>query len=121
LNSIDFDVSFQLDPKVMAIIDPSFLSVVHYFKLMFFAPHATFELKEVSFDTFRIKNVPCIPTTFDGDVLFELPPINNLDDHFGQMEGMDRKYDDHFWCKVKMTNIKNDFNLTFHKTNAWVI
>jgi hypothetical protein len=88
---------------------------------MFFAPHATFELKEVSFDTFCIKNVPCIPTTFDGDVLFELPTINNPDGHFGQMQGMDRKYDDHFWCKVKTTNIKNDFNLTFRKTSAWVI
>jgi hypothetical protein len=30
---------------------------------------------------------------------------------------MDRKYDGHSWCKVKMTNIKNNFNLTFHMTS----
>ncbi len=26
-----------------------------------------------------------------------------------------RKHDGHAWCKVKTTNIKNDFNLTFQK------
>jgi hypothetical protein len=35
------------------------------------------------------------------------------------MQGMDKKHDDHAWCKVKMTNIKNDFNLTFQK--AWCL
>ncbi len=65
--------------------------------------------------------VPCIPTTFDGDVLFELPLINNLDDHCGQMQGMDRKYNGHFWCKVKTTNIKNYFNYIFRSIGAWVI
>jgi hypothetical protein len=27
------------------------------------------------------------------------------------MQRMDMKYDNNFWCKVKMTNIKNDFNI----------
>jgi hypothetical protein len=27
------------------------------------------------------------------------------------MQRMDMKYDDNFWCKVKMTNIKNDFDI----------
>jgi hypothetical protein len=54
---------------------------------MFFAPHATFELKEVNYNTFCIKNVPCIPSTFDGDVLFELPPINNPNGHFVKCKG----------------------------------
>ncbi len=31
------------------------------------------------------------------------------------MQGMDRKHDGHAWCKVKMTNINNDFNLNFRK------
>ncbi len=29
---------------------------------------------------------------------------------------MDRKYNGYSWCKVKTTNINNDFNLTFCKT-----
>jgi hypothetical protein len=121
LNSIAFDVSFQLKPKFVAILDPFFPNVVDCFKLMSFAPHATFELREVNYNRFCIKNVPCIPTTFDGDVLFELPLINNPDCHFGQMQGMDKKYDGHFLCKVKTTNIKNYFDLTFRKIGVWVI
>jgi hypothetical protein len=31
------------------------------------------------------------------------------------MQGMDKKYDGHSWRKVKIINIKNDFNFTFHK------
>ncbi len=27
------------------------------------------------------------------------------------MQRMDMKYNDNFWCKVKTTNIKNDFNI----------
>jgi len=37
------------------------------------------------------------------------------------MQGMDRKDDGHAWCKVKMINIKNDFNFIFQKATAWVI
>jgi len=50
---------------------------------------------------------------FNGDVLFELPPIINFDNHFGQMQGIDKKHDGHAWCKVKTINIKNDFNYNF--------
>ncbi len=31
---------------------------------------------------------------------------------------MDRKNDGHAWCKVKTTNIKNDFNLIFWKARC---
>jgi hypothetical protein len=113
LNSITFDVSLQSKPKVIVIIGPSFHIVIDCIKLMSFAPHVASELREVNYNTLCIENVPYIPATFDGDVLFELPLVNNLDGHYGQMQGMDKKYDGHFWCKVKTTNIKNDFNLTF--------
>jgi hypothetical protein len=32
-----------------------------------------------------------------------------------QMQGMDRKYDGHAWCKVITTNIKNSFVFSFGK------
>jgi hypothetical protein len=64
----------------------SFLSVfVLGLKAMSFAPHATFELKKLNYDTLRIENIPCIPSTFNGDVLFELPLVNNIDGHSNQM------------------------------------
>jgi hypothetical protein len=85
---------------------------------MSFAPHAASELRKFNYNTCHIENVPSIPPTFDGDVLFELPPINNPDGHSGQMQRTYKKYDGHSWCKVKTTNIKNDFNLTFHMTSC---
>jgi len=82
------------NPKV---VDESlyFLSVVDCLKLMSFAPHATFKLIEINYNTFHIKNVPCILVTFDVDVLFELPPINNPNGHYSQMKRMDKKYVNH--------------------------
>lgn len=35
------------------------------------------------------------------------------------MQGINRKYDNHAWCKVKTTNIKNDFNFTSQNTWCW--
>ncbi len=35
-----------------------------------------------------------------------------------QMQGMDRKYDGHPWCKVITTNIKNNFGLSFQKAHC---
>ncbi len=35
-----------------------------------------------------------------------------------QMQGMDRKYDGHPWCKVITTNIKNSFGLNFRKAHC---
>jgi hypothetical protein len=32
---------------------------------------------------------------------------------FGKLQGMDRKFDDHVWCKLQTSNIKNSFGLGF--------
>jgi hypothetical protein len=34
---------------------------------------------------------------------------------------MDKEYDDHAWCKVETTNIKNSFSLGFEMLNVWAI
>lgn len=59
--------------------------------------------------------MPFVPIKFNGDILFEVPPLRNSKGHVSQMQGMDRKYDGHVWCKVKKANIKNDFNHDFRK------
>jgi hypothetical protein len=61
---------------------PYFFSVVDCLKAMSFAPHATLKLRKLNYDTFKIENVLSIPSTFDGDVFFELPPIDNLHNQF---------------------------------------
>ncbi len=46
------------------------------------------------------------------------PFFVNLNGHFGQMQGMDKKHDGHVWYRVKiMINIKNDLNLNFWKSH----
>jgi hypothetical protein len=78
---------------------------------MSLAMHASFKLRVLNCHNFCIEIVLYISITFHGDVLFQLPPL--IDSHDGpsdQMQGMDRKHDGHVWYKVKMTNIKNDFN-----------
>ncbi len=80
---------------------------------MSFAAHASFKLRDLNYDNFHIENVRWIPTTFNGDVLFEFPHIVSPNGHSRQMQKMDKKHDGHVWCKVKTTNIKNDFKFTF--------
>jgi hypothetical protein len=89
------------------------LNVVDYFRAMSLVTDANFELRDLNYDSFSIEIVPCILTTFNGDVLFEWPPLINIDGHSGHMQGMDRKHDGHVWYKVKTINIKNNFNLNF--------
>jgi hypothetical protein len=60
---------------------PSFINVLDYFRAIFFAPHATSKLKELNYDTLQIENVVNIPSTFDGDVLFELPLVDHPSGH----------------------------------------
>jgi hypothetical protein len=73
-----------------------------YFRVMYFAPYATLELKELNYNTLWIKNVPSIIFAFDVDILFEFPFIDNSQGHFGYMQGMDKRYSGHSWWKVKM-------------------
>jgi len=114
-NHIFFYVSLQSFLHVVSKLTLFFLSVMDCFKVMYFAPYATLELKELNYNTLWIKNVPSIISAFDIDVLFEFPFIDNSHGHFGYMQGMDKKYSGHSWWKVKMININNDFNLVFHK------
>jgi hypothetical protein len=70
---------FNLLPQV----HPFVLSVVECLKVMSFALHATLELRYLNYDTLWIENVPNIPSTFDGDVFFELPLVDNPNGHLG--------------------------------------
>ncbi len=73
------------------------LTVIDYLKAMSLAMHANSELRYLNYDNFCIKIVPCIPTTFNGDVLFEFSPIVSPSSHYKQMQGMDMKHDGHAW------------------------
>jgi hypothetical protein len=80
--------------------------------------HTSFELKSLDYDAITIKFVNCLPTKFNGDILIELPLVNHPFGHLEQLQGMDRKYNGHAWCKLQTDNIKNAFGLGFRTTKC---
>ncbi len=85
---------------------------------MFQIPHASIELRSLNYDNTKIENFLCLPMKFDGDILFELVFIQHLTNCLRQIQGMDRKYNGHAWDKMKMTNIKTNFELGFRSTQC---
>jgi hypothetical protein len=72
-------------------------------------------IRQLQNGKFLVVYVPFLPTSFNGDVTFELSPLLTNIHSSSQMQGMDRKYNGHVWCKVIATNIKNSFGLNFMK------
>jgi len=58
---------------------------------------------------------PIFVNYFDGDILFELLSILSIAHKIFEMQGMDKNYDGHAWCKLVTTNIKHLFGLSFKK------
>jgi len=85
------------------------ISITDCLKVMLQASHTSSKLRELNNDTLCIDNFFSILIMIDGDVFCELLPIANSNGHFGQLQGMDRKYNEHSWCKVKAMNINNNF------------
>jgi hypothetical protein len=83
---------------------------------MFVAPHLSNELRSVDYN--KIKYISFMAVNFNDDIIFELSPIRLPIGHFGQMQSMNCKYDGNVWCKVKTSNINNNFGLGFRNTKC---
>ena len=83
-------------------------------------PRGKSDLKMLNLDTLRCERVQYLPAEFNGDVLFEFPPVSNstLPSSSRHMEGMDKRYDRHAWTKTYTTNIVNEFGLIFRSSNC---
>ncbi len=120
LNHLSLHESLKSIPFLVSTSTSYVLNVVDCLWAMFRAPHTTSKLCfSKLLNKLLIQKVPFVPIKFNGDVLFELPIVENLKCHFGQMRGMDKKYDNHAWCNVKTTNIKNDFIFVFCKVQCF--
>jgi hypothetical protein len=73
--------------------------------------------KTLYFDTLDIQRVKFLPSTFNGDVLFELPLVDTSGP-FHMMHGMDKRHDGHAWTKTVTSNIKSDMSLTFRTSTC---
>jgi hypothetical protein len=79
-----------------------FTNVVNSLKAMSLTPHASFELKSFDYGAITIKRVNCLPTKFNGDILFELPHVCHMLGHFEQLQRYGQKVQ---WpCLVQITN-----------------
>jgi hypothetical protein len=62
--------------------------------------------------------------------MFVFPPVQQPFGHSKQIQRLDMKFNGHVWYKVKMTNIKNNFEFGFRspqclghlrcRNNTWV-
>jgi len=66
--------------------------------------------------TIKHHHVLFLPIVFDGDAIFELPLCRSSSSTAQNLEGMDKQYDKHLWCKLVTTNINNSNNLMFHES-----
>ena len=74
----------------------------------------------IDFDNIDIRNIKYLPSYFDGDLLFFLPPAaHRIPSKYGlSMNGMDKMCDGHPWCATKTMNIQNDFGLSFRRVTC---
>ena len=77
-------------------------------------------LSRINFDAIRMQEVEYLPPQYNGDVIFEFPPLGAHGHHSGakQLRGMDRKYDGHPWTRTATSNIQNDLKLTFRSSSC---
>jgi hypothetical protein len=77
--------------------------------------------KTLDFDSLDIQRVQFLPPTFNGNVMFELLPIDTsgLQMPTKLMHGMDKRHDGHAWTKTVTSNIKNVMSLTF-RTSIYI-
>ena len=73
------------------------------------------DLTIIDFENIMICDVKCLPSSFDGDILFILSPMPlGVPSGYGRsMDGIDKMCNGHPWCTTKTTNIQKDFGLFF--------
>jgi hypothetical protein len=91
----------------------TFSNVVDLLKAMSLISHTCSKLKSLDYGVIIIEFVNCLPTKFNGDILFENFPICHPLGHFKQLQGIHKKSNGQAWCKLQTSNIKNLFGLGF--------
>ncbi len=81
----------------------AFSNVVNSLKVMSLTLYACSKLKSLHYGAIIIAFVNCLPSKFTGDILFEFPSSHHL---LGQLQGMDRKFNGHAWCKLKPVTLR---------------
>jgi hypothetical protein len=96
------------------------VSIVSLLKKLTSRPGKKNLLKKLDYDSIRHERVEYLPAEFNGDVIFELPPVGSSASRSAakSMQGMDKRYDGHVWTKTITTNISNNMGLSFRSSSC---
>jgi hypothetical protein len=114
----------QISPSQRPPLHPSpsstGLTVVDALKLTKSRKKSKLYLASIDFDTIDVREVKYLSSSFNGDILFLLPPMTlKVPSPYGRsMDGMDEMCDGNPWCTTKTTNIQNDFGLSFRRSTC---
>jgi hypothetical protein len=74
-------------------------------------------LASLDYDKIPYHKVQYLPPSYNGDVIFELPPnCVSASTRKNTMDGIDKRFDGHTWCRTITSNIHNNQGLTFRKS-----
>jgi hypothetical protein len=75
------------------------------------------ELASLDYDKISYYKVQYLPPSYDGDVIFELPPsCISASTSKNTMDCIDKRFDGHTWCRTITSNIHNSQGLAFRKS-----
>ena len=82
-------------------------------------PGSRNELATIDYDKIAYHKVQYLPSMYNGDVIFELPPNRvSASSSKNGMDGMDKRFDGHTWCRTITSTIHNSQGLTFRKSSC---
>jgi hypothetical protein len=80
-------------------------------------PGSSNELASLDYDKIPYHKVQYLPPSYNGDIIFELPPsCVSASTSKNTMDGMDKPFDGHTWCRTITSNIHNSQSLIFRKS-----
>ena len=96
-------------------LDTSSSSVLEFLRALRALKGSRNALSRLDYDTIPAYVVQTLPPKFNGDVIFELPPVSSshMSTYAKGMSGMDKCHDGHVWSKTVTTNITNSQGFTF--------
>ena len=75
------------------------------------------KLATLDYNKILYHKVQYLPSLYDGNVIFELPPSSiSASTSENIMNCMDKRFDGHAWCRTITSNIHNSQGLTFRKS-----
>ena len=75
------------------------------------------DIVSIDSDNIEVQDIKYIPSSFNNDILFVLPPValGLRNAHVCLMNDLNKICDGHPWCTTKITNIQNEFGLSFRR------